>query len=105
MPGAAPEGIVSLNVTIASPPDETLVGEGSVTDHAPVPEMGIARLPSDGWPPENAKVTLTLPLAGAAWITNFCDWVIAAVVAPTCQVPWKSLGPVPVAAPEPEPAL
>src|SRR6185436_18918444 len=105
MPGAAPAGMVSLNVTIASPPAATLVVEASETDHAPVPEVGMARLPSEGWPPEKAKVTFTLPLAGAACTTNFCDCVVPALTAPTCHVPWKSFGPVPASAPEPEPTL
>jgi hypothetical protein len=49
--------MVSLNVTIASPPPLTLVGEGSEMDHAPAPDVGIARLPSEGWPEEKPNVT------------------------------------------------
>src|SRR6185436_1717722 len=97
--------MLSLNVTIASPPALTLVVAGSWTDHAPAPEVGIARLPSDGWPPENANVTLTLPLPGAACVTNLWDCAVPAFTAPTCQMPWKSRGPVPASAPLPDPAL
>src|SRR5712691_8499109 len=103
MPGAVPAGIVSLKITMASPPAGTLVGAGIWIDQAPAPEVGIARLPSDGWPPDMANVTFTLGVPGAACRTNFCDWVVDAVTAPICHVPWKSCGPVPAFTPLPEP--
>ena len=94
-----------MKVTTASPPGLTFVAPGRPICQAPVPDVGIAREPSDGLPPLNEKPMVVLAAPGAAWTTNRCGAFAPAAIAPICQLPWKSRCPVPALAPDPDAAL
>ena len=72
-PGAALLGTLTVNLTSTSRPRRTVVRPGSLIAHPPAAgATGIARLPSEGWPGSNRKLTVALGAAGAEWSTKVC---------------------------------